>query len=195
MDSFRVVLAYGNVGISLFVGWILLTRLAGVGFSMEGKNYWLLKAAPLRAEELLLAKFLMAYLPSLVLGTVFLVVISLVQGMSAGAFLYSLVTVILSLAGMTGLILGFGAAGANLNWDDPRKMNAGALGCLGQFLTMLYLPMTFILFIGPVGLAGFLQFPEIAGYLTGLFVGGGFSIAFAVIPPLLARRRVERLGE
>ena len=36
MNSFRVVLAYGNIGMSLFVGWMILSRLAGMGFSQEG---------------------------------------------------------------------------------------------------------------------------------------------------------------
>lgn len=195
MDSFRTVLSYGNVGMALFVGWMLLTRLAGVGVSMEGKNYWLLKASPLRVEDLLTAKFLMAYLPSLALGAAFMVVISLVQGISFGVFLYGLVAMLLSLAGMTGLTLGFGAAGANLTWDDPRKMNAGAMGCLGQFLTFAFLPLVFALFIIPLGLTGFFQLPEFVGYLVGILLGGGVSLAFMIIPPLLARKKVERLGE
>jgi hypothetical protein len=65
MESFRVVLSYGNVGMALFVGWMLLMRLASIGFSQEGRSYWILKAAPLRARDLLSAKFLVSYLPSL----------------------------------------------------------------------------------------------------------------------------------
>lgn len=195
MDSLRVALSYGNVGMALFVGWMLLTRLAGVGISMEGKNYWLLKVSPLRAEDLLTAKFLMAYLPSLALGAVFLVVISLFQQVSAGVFLFSLIAMLLAMAGMTGLTLGFSAAGANLTWDDPRKMNAGAMGCLGQLLTFAFLPIVFVLFIAPIALVPFFQLPELLGYLAGLFLGGGISLAFAVVPPWMARKKVERLGE
>lgn len=195
MDSFRVVLSYGNVGMALFVGWMLLTRLAGVGVSMEGKNYWLLKVSPLRVEDFLLAKFLMAYLPSIALGAVFLVVISIFQKISPVVFAYSLIAMLLSMAGLTGLTLGFSAAGANLNWDDPRKMNAGAFGCFGQIIAFGFLPIVFLLFIAPIGLVSFFQLPEIVGYLVGFFIGGGFSAAFAIIPPWMARKKVERLGE
>jgi hypothetical protein len=195
MNSLTAALSFGNIAISLFVGWMLSARLAGVGFSMEGKNYWVLKAAPLRAVDLLLAKFLMAYLPTLAMGGIFLIVISVVQAVSPGIFLYSLIVVILSLAGMSGLNLGFGAAGANLNWDDPRKMNAGTLGCLGQFLSMLYLPVVFVLFIGPPVLASASQISPVYGYLGGLLFGGVFALGLAIIPPLLARKKVELLGE
>jgi len=46
-----MILAYGNVGMSLFVGWMVLSRLAGMGFSQEGKSYWLLKTAPVSRRK------------------------------------------------------------------------------------------------------------------------------------------------
>jgi len=195
MESFRVVLAYGNVGIALFVGWILLNRLAGMAFSQEGKNYWILKASPLCAADLLSAKFLVSYLPALALGGVFLVVISLAQGISALGFLYSLLAVALSMAGMNGIMIGFGAAGANLNWDDPRKMNAGSLGCLGQVITMLALPLLFGLFIAPLGLAVAFRISQVYGYLIGAFLGSGASLACAALPLKLVEKKVRHLGE
>ena len=45
----------------------VLARLAGLGFSHEGKNYWMLKAAPISTRQLLTAKFLVGYLPALLL--------------------------------------------------------------------------------------------------------------------------------
>lgn len=195
MESFRVVLAYGNVGMALFVGWMLLMRLASIGFSQEGRSYWMLKAAPLRAGDLLSAKFLVSYLPSLVMGGVFLVFISVGQGISMPGFLYSLLAVMLSMAGMNGVMTAFGAAGANFNWDDPRKMNAGALGCVGQIATMLVMPLSFGLFIAPLGLAAAFRVPQVYGYLVGIVFGVGVSLACAILPLKLVKKKVERLGE
>jgi hypothetical protein len=179
---------------SLFVGWMLLSRLAGMGFSHEGKNYWMLKASPVRIWHLLASKFLVAYLPALGLGFLFLTVISVMQGLSIGEFAYSLIAIIMCLAGMTGMLLSFGVAGANLTWDDPRKMNSGIMGCFGQFLSMIYLPISFGLFIAPLGFAPLLEIPLIYGYLIGLILGCAFAAAFAIIPLWLVRKRVERLG-
>ena len=131
MNSFRILLSYGNVGMSLFVGWWLLARLSGMAFSSEGKNYWMLKAAPVRAGHLLMAKFLVAYLPTLVLGLFFLAGISIVQKIPLAEFLYSLLAVAMCLAGMNGILLAFGVLGANFKWEDPRKMSAGKLGLPG----------------------------------------------------------------
>jgi hypothetical protein len=194
MNSFRVALAYGNVGLSLFVGWMLLSRLAGMGFSHEGRNYWMLKVSPIQVGHLLASKFLVAYLPTLALGFIFLTAISIVQRLSILEFVYSFIAIIMCLAGVAGILLSFGVAGANFTWDDPRKMNSGAMGCLGQILTIMYLPISFGLFIAPLGLAQFLEFPLLYGYLVGLILGSTFAVGFAFVPLWLVRRRVEQLG-
>ena len=194
MNSFRVVLSYGNIGMSLFVGWMLLSRLAGMGFSHEGKNYWMLKVSPVRVWHLLASKFLVAYLPTLGLGFLFLTVISILQGLSILEFVYSLIAIILCLAGMAGILLSFGVAGANFTWEDPRRMNSGMMGCFGQILTIIYLPLSFGLFVAPLGFAQFLKFPLIYGYLAGLILGSIFAVGSAFVPLWLVRKRVERLG-
>ena len=194
IESFRLVVTYGNIGMSLFVGWMLLSRLAGMGFSHEGKNYWMLKAAPVRVSHLVASKFIVAYIPALGLGLVFLSIISIVQRLSFLIFAYGLLTMAMCLAGMTGILLAFGVAGANFTWDDPRRMNAGGMGCLGQIVSMLYLPISFGSFIAPLGLAGVLEYPIGAGYLIGMILGSIVAAGFAFIPLWLVRKRVERLG-
>jgi len=86
-------------------------------------------------------------------------------------------------------------AGANFTWDDPRRINAGTLGCLGQIITMLCLPISFGLFIAPLGLAQFFNFPLVYGYLIGLIVGSGVAAGFTFIPLRLVLKRTERLDE
>jgi len=195
MDSFRVVMAYSSIGMSLFVGWMILSRLAGMGFSHEGKNYWMLKVSPIRASHLLAAKFIVAYLPPLGLGLVFLTVISIAQKLTILEFFYSLVAIIMCLAGSAGILLSFGVLGANFTWNDPRRMNAGGMGCLGQIITMLYMPIAFGSFIVPIGLTGFFNIPILYGYLIGLILGLGVTAICAFVPLMLVRKRVERLNE
>ena len=180
---------------ALFVGWILLTRLSGMAFSSEGGNYWILKASPVRAGHMLVAKFLVAYLPALSLGVIFLVGVSILQKASPGLFLYGLLSTALCLAGMTGMLLAFGVMGANFNWTDPRRMNAGSIGCLGQILTAFFVPISFGMFIGPLLLASLLTWPQSIGYLIGAIAGVVTCLAAALLPPWLVRKRVERLSE
>ncbi len=195
MDSFRALLAFGSVGVSLFIGWILLGRLAGMSFSQEGKNFWLLKASPASPRQMLVAKFLGAYLPALALGTLFLVGISVLERIQPGQVLFMLLALTLCLLGLTGILIGFGVAGANFKWDDPRRMNAGGLGCLGQIVTMLFLPVSLGLFIGPVFLAMALRLPTYYGYVVGSLLGLGGNIICAILPVRLMEGKVQRLDE
>ena len=101
----------------------------------------------------------------------------------------------LCLAGMNGILLGFGAPGAKFDWDDPRKMNAGSMGCLGQIVAIIFLPLTFGLFIGPLLLASTFNWPLIYGYLLGGFTGIAVSLLGAILPPWLVRNKVATLNE
>jgi hypothetical protein len=194
-NSLQIVLAYSSVGMSLFVGWMLLSRMAGMGFSHEGKNYWMLKASPIRPGHLLTAKFLVAYVPTWAIGMIFLVVTAVLQKLPVINILYSFVAISLCLAGMAGILLTFGVLGTNLTWDDPRKINSGTMGCLGQIVTMLYTPLSFGLFIGPLGLASLLGFPMPYGYLAGLALGVSLNGMCAWLPLKLVEGRIAKLGE
>ena len=194
-QSLQSLFVYGNVGVALFVGWQLLTRLGGMAFSQEGKNYWMLKVSPVRVWHLMAAKFVVAYLPALVLGSIFMTGVSVIQRLPIGSYLYSMVVTAFCLIGMAGVMVAFGAAGANLTWDDPRKMNAGWLGCFGMIVMVLLTAISFTLFVGPLWLVAFLELPEIYGYLGGLLLGGIFCIGSAFFPLALAYKKVEKLGE
>ena len=99
------------------------------------------------------------------------------------------------LAGMNGILLAFGVMGANFKWEDPRKMSAGSLGCLGAFVAMLYLPLAFGLFIGPLWLVTAINAPQGYGYLAGFILGAAVTVTCAFLPPWLVRGKVERLDE
>jgi len=184
---------YGNVGIALFVSWILLSRLAMMGFSQEGSNYWMLKSAPIGSSRLLLSKFLVAFLPAVALGWGFLLVISLFQGAALSTLVYTLVVVALIIAGTAGVNLAFGVYGANFDWEDPRKMQGGGIGCVGSLASALLLAALLAVFFGPPIVFGVFMGSENLG--RGLLAGGLASAAAVFLPLRLVRDRIPRLDE
>ncbi len=192
MKNFNV---YINVGIALFVGWMLLARLAGMGFSQEGKSYWMLKTAPIQVRTLIAAKYLVAYLPTLLLGWVFLLAITLVQRANLTNLFFTIPVVALCIAGNAGLNLSFGITGANFTWEDPRRMQRGGSGCISALASVIYLPVSLGLFFIPAVVLTALGLPEVAGQIIGLAFGGAFSLICAVVPLWLVRNRVPRLSE
>ncbi len=174
---------------------MLLQRLAAMGFSHEGRYYWLLKTAPVGASQLLASKFAVAYLPALALGWGFMLVLSLAQHASLGTAVSSLLIVGFSLAAVTGVNLAFGVAGAVFDWEDPRQMLRGSMGCLSTLASTICLPVCLAFFLGPVIGAVLLGQPELVGQIIGLALGGLVSTACALVPLLLVRSRVPRLAE
>ncbi len=74
-------------------------------------------------------------------------------------------------------------------------MNAGGLGCLGQVVTLVFMPINLALFIAPVLVVVSLQLPQYLGYLGGFLAGGALSLIAAFVPVRLSERVVQRLDE
>jgi ABC-2 type transport system permease protein len=195
MQAMNNMLLYVQVALALFVGWMMVTRLATIGFSQEGKNYWMLKSAPISAKQLLTGKFLVALLPALAGSWLFLVGVTVLRGGSAGMLIYSLLVVALILMGNVGTNLAFGVAWANFQWDDPRQMTRGSNGCVSMLVSVIYLPLAMVLFFGAPFVTDLLQAPHILGQAIGLLVGGGFTLLCTIVPLRLALARVPRLAE
>jgi ABC-2 type transport system permease protein len=195
MQAISSAMIYVNIGISLLVGWSLISRLGMIGFSQEGKNYWMLKTAPVGTFRLLAAKFLVAYLPGLAVGSLFMLIISLIRGAPLSILLFGFAVVALSIVGAVGINLAFGVTGVNLTWEDPRRMNPGLSGCFSAFLSLLYMGVGTALFLGPPMLFSALGLPSLAGQAIGLLVGGAFSLGCAILALGLVKNRVPRIGE
>jgi ABC-2 type transport system permease protein len=195
MDILSNIMIYGNIAISLLVGWSLISRLGLIGFSQEGKNYWMLKTAPVPASRMLAAKFIVAYLPGLVVGLIFMLVISLIQRASLSILFFGMGVVALSTIGAAGINVAFGVTGVNLTWEDPRRMSSGWSGCFSMILSFLYMGIAVSLFFGPAVLLAAFGLPALAGQAVGLLMGGIYSAACALIALNLVKNRVPRIGD
>ncbi len=188
-------MAYGSMVIGLFVGWGLIARLALVAFSMEGKSYWILKTAPVSAGKQITAKFLMAYLPTLLLGWGYLLIIAFLQHAPGMTILYGLPSIALILAGLGAINLALGVRGVNLTWTDPRKMENGVAGILGVIISILYQLVTLLLFFGPPLGLPLLGSSERIGMLIGLLAGGSVALLCTFLPLIMVKEQVNRMGE
>jgi ABC-2 type transport system permease protein len=185
---------YLSLGLPMFFGWTFLMNLTINAFSREGKSYWLLKASPLTPRRLMAAKFITSYLPSLVFQWILFAFVIVLHWPGLQTVIYALLMSLFYIAGLVGLTLTFGAYGAKLDWDDPRKMNSGTIGCFGFIAGVVYVVLAWGLFFLPPALAPVFGGPEWLGQLAGLILGGGLSLACALIPPFQALGKVEKIG-
>ena len=191
----REIKVYGSMGTALFVAWMFAMRLALGSIGMEGKRYWLLKVAPLRAEALLAAKFIVAYLPSLALGTVFLMATSLVGRLAPRLLPYNWAALAATIAALCAVYLAFGTAGANLKWEDPRHITRGTTGCIGWLFGSATAVVVAGVFMGIPPLVSLFGAPEALGQLMGLSAGLALSAGVITVALVWSRGRVALVGE
>jgi len=194
-QAFKIALVYSSVGISIFVGWMLMARLATMGFSQERYSYWILKSAPVSSRQLVTGKFLVAYLPTVIMGLIFLTVIIVLQGVHFSIWVYGFFVVLTCNAGLAGINLSFGIAGARFDWKDPRKMSNTTTGCFSSLLSTLYILVNLGLFFAPPILFAAVGAPEIYGQFLGGMFGGIVSLFCLVVPPWMVRKRIPLLAE
>jgi len=186
---------YFTILIALFACWMLVTRLALIGFSQEGKQYWILKSAPVNALQLALAKWLVAFLPSVTIGGALLIGIGIIQAAALGDVLFGLLVVACVVAGNTGLSLAFGISGPNLDWTDPHRMTGNSAGCLASLLSGAFQGISLIVFLSPAPLLQAFNIPKSIGQLMGLALGAPLSLLVAFLPPWLLLKRIPLIGE
>ncbi len=194
MNTANTFVAYGDIALALFLGWMLVANLAGAGFSHEGKSYWLLKAAPIPPRQLLAAKFLVGYIPSALLCSIYIVVLEILKGATIISALVNLLAVWFILAGLTGIYLSFGTRGATFDWETPAQMNR-SVGCLGTIVGLLFAVVCFVLFVAPVLLASLLGLPPVVGQFVGLLLGGIASAMVIWFPLRSMEKHVVTLNE
>ncbi len=182
---------------AIFVGWMLLTNLAPLAFSREGKNYWLLKSAPLSPLNLMTGKYLVSYVPTVVFCLAFLTLGFVIRGIQWVYYPFCALIAALSIAGATGIALAFGAAGANLQWDSPQRQRLqGFTGCLMIIAVIGFLAFDLVLFLFPPAVWLILTGSEsLLPYLVGLVLGGSAAGIAAFLPLRLVISRLDRIGE
>jgi ABC-2 type transport system permease protein len=190
----NTIFVYADIGVALVLGWMLVSNMAGLAFSREGRNYWILKTAPIGTRQLLTAKFLVGYLPSALICAVYLLVLEILKGGSFGSIIIGIISIWMMMGALTAIYLALGTRGAKFNWENPAQVYQ-TVGCLGMIASFLFLPICFGSFIGPVILAQILHIPAVAGRLAGLLLGGVFCALAVVIPLALAEKRVSFLSE
>ncbi|MBK9711642.1 MAG: hypothetical protein IPO81_10005 [Kouleothrix sp.] len=164
---FQSLTTLASAGISFYICLVLSGAMGGPGISREGKGFWLLRVAPISARRLLLGKLVLAYLPFPVVGTLFVVFLSILQHSTPVEFVRSLALVLIAGLGTTSITLGLGAAFPKLNWENPRQQTSFQAGCLAPILYLLYLALALGAVIGLPALG--LLAPEFTAALT---VGG-----------------------
>jgi len=120
---------HGVDGTGVLASVVILTatllvfgRIAETAVSMEAKSWWLMKAAPISAGEVLLGKFVSAAVPFALVSTLLMAIATWWKHFNLGWVLYGWFGIELLGLGMLAMGVGLSVPWARLDWDDPRRM-------------------------------------------------------------------------
>ncbi len=131
------------VGVILFMQTSILS-LSSVG--LESRAYWIVMTAPVTAEKLLAAKFLLSTLFSAAVGVTLTLIAALLFGAGIAAAAIEVGFVIVSAAALSGLGVGLAAAFPRFIYENPaHRVSVWAL-VLGFFASTAYIMVSGILF-------------------------------------------------
>lgn len=208
------LLAMLAVSIATGVSAMIMARFGLTAFSSEGRSYWIVKGSPVGRRQLLLAKFLVGYIPYVGLGLALLVFLNVARAVSDarlvpgpwlqgvlsqlrpdimlyGAFVLAVVG-----AGILSITLALGTARPNMRWDTPHEMLTPDVGCLSLVLYGGYIFVAGSALGLPAAVSGFPMLDNAAGYwLLGLAIGLGLTALVIAGSFWLAAAELEAVGE
>jgi ABC-2 type transport system permease protein len=156
----RESLAFGALALVGFIMASVATRFQFTAVSLEARAFWIVRTAPLTAEQLLWAKLWPSLLPMVVIGEVLAIGIPAILG--AGPFVIGLgaFTALVLAFGISGLAVGIGAAYPDFKADNAAKVAASPAAMLFMVAALVLVFAVVGLEILPIGLSMVLRFND-----------------------------------
>ncbi len=188
-----------NMGLAAFVLTAVAARFVFPAISIEGGAFWIVKSAPLSARTYLWIKFMIYFIPLLLLSELLVVATNILLRVTPFMMALSVTTMFFLAPGVVSLALCLGALYPDFSSENPAQSVTSVGGLIYMTLCAGFITSVIALEAGPVytifmgGMRG-----VSLSTLQWVWLGGSFSaavtlcfLAFAV--PM--RIAVRRLGE
>jgi ABC-2 type transport system permease protein len=191
LDPANIAIAVGVLTATV----LIFRRMAITSISMEGKAWWLLKAAPVAPGELLRGKLAAALIPFAATSTLLLFGAALWRGFSPLGALYGWYGVELIGAGMLAVAVGAAVPWAKLDWDDPRKMGSGWGGLISFLVSGIFAGVAGVLLCLPLAAAAFWPDATLVAWVIGPLGALGATVGVVWLSLWFGEQFLGRVGE
>jgi ABC-2 type transport system permease protein len=171
-------IAFLNVGVAGAVLAAIAVRFNFTAVSQEGRAFWVLHSSPVGARRFLWGKFLVGFVPTLVLGEVLVIATNALLHTEP---LYAWIgtgTILCLSFGLTGLAIGLGALYPNFKADSAARMAAGPGAILFMVMALTWTTVVICAEAVPVGM---LLYRQHQGEPVGLWLTLGLIAVFTAV--------------
>jgi ABC-2 type transport system permease protein len=189
-----------NMGLALFVLTAISARFAYPAVSMEREAFWLVKTSPLSLRTFLWIKYVIYYLPLLLLTEILIVATNILLDVTPFMMALSTITVFFLVPGIVSMGIGFGAGYPDFKAENPTQTVTSFGGLMFMIVCAGYIGTVILIEAGPVY---HIFMAHIHGRsvssLTWLWIIGSFSAAFVlsmtaiILPMRFGEKRLSKL--
>ncbi|MDO8784756.1 MAG: hypothetical protein Q7J12_00920 [Syntrophales bacterium] len=189
------IISFLNMGLAAFVLVTVAARFVFPAVSMEGKAFWIIKAAPVSLREFLWIKFFVYYLPLLLLAEILIVATNVLLHVNPFMMVLSCLTIFFMVPGIISMGVGLGAVYPDFSSENPAQTVTSFGGLLFMILCTGFIGAVIVLEAGPVysvfmaGIRG-----EELSLMQWIWLFVSFSIVFilCILAVMLPMRYGER---
>jgi ABC-2 type transport system permease protein len=194
------LLSFLNIGLSGFVLTAIAARFAYPAVSTEKEAFWLVKSAPIPIANYLWIKFVIYYLPLLILTEILIVATNILLKVSPFMMGLSTINIFFMVPGVVSMGIGFGAAYPDFKSGNPAQTVTSFGGLLFMIACAGYIGAVIIIQAGPVYnlFMGGIKETRFSGFMW-LWIIGSFAAAFIinvlaiVLPMKFGEKALSRL--
>ena len=139
-----------NMGLALFVLTAISARFAYPAVSMEREAFWLVKTSPLSLRAFLWIKYVVYYLPLLILTEILIVATNILLGVTSFMMALSTATVFFVVPGIVSMGIGFGAGYPDFKAENPTQTVTSFGGLIFMIICAGYIGAVILVEAGPV---------------------------------------------
>ena len=144
------LLSFLNMGLVAFVLTAVSARFVFPAVSMEGDAFWIVKSSPVTIRTFLWMKFLVYFLPFLLLSELLTVATNLILDVTPFMMVLSVATILFMLPGIVSLALGLGAIAPDFHSENPAQTVTSFGGLIYMTMSMGFIAAVVVLEAGPV---------------------------------------------
>lgn len=123
----------------MFIMSIFAVRLSLTGIGREKKSIWIIHLSPVKRSNIVLAKLLAAFIPSLIMSELVYIATALIQEFPLSTLAIGMMTLAGSLVGINALGIMLGSMYPKFDAKNPKELIQRQGGLLYMLLSMLYI--------------------------------------------------------
>jgi len=197
---FQNLLSFLNMGLAGFVLTAITARFAYPAVSTEKEAFWLVKSVPIPLKNYLWIKFIIYFLPLLILTEILIVATNILLKVTPFMMGLSITNIFFMVPGVVAMGIGFGAAYPDFKSENPAQTVTSFGGLLFMMVCAGYIGAVIVIEAGPVYNLFMARIKETGlSAFEWIWTIGSFAIVFIinilaiVLPMRFGERKLSKL--